>query len=378
MQRPTNHLFMRLKRIPKKHLYEVLLTVGALALVGLLVALISPYSPKQEYAFLDSGVSASSTLYRAQVKTASETALTVILRDGPRKGSTFTIPYGESRNNEKPSPGASIIVFEDARSSALTFYDRYRIPGLLVLIALFIAVVLLVGRRKGAMSLAGLGASIVVIGWVIVPLVVAGYNSLLVSVLGAYLIAIVSILLAHGFHRRTLISLLCVLIVLVIVTIGSQAAVAILGLTGVVDDAGYYLQFDHAEIDLSGILVGGIVIAALGALDDIVTTQVATVDELKKANKTLSVHELYRRASSVGGEHIAALVNTLALVYVGAALPVIVAYAVSNPRLFALFNGEFVATEITRTVIVSIGLVIAVPISTLIASLLIYRHFEKS
>lgn len=365
-----------INKIPRKFIYEILLVASGLFFLGLVVSFISPYSSEEKYTFINSGDSTTNTL-RATVESYSDNLLKVRLNDSPSKGVSVNVPFNDSIDKRGIQPGASILVVKSRVTNSLSFYDLYRLPTLVCIVAIFVAVVLLVGRRKGLMSLAGLGASIVVIGWIIIPLVIAGYNSLFVTVLGAYIVAIASILIAHGFKKRTFISLLCVLIVLILVTVGSQLAVFILGLTGVVDEASYYLHIDQPKIDLSGILVGGIVIAALGALDDIVTTQVATVDELKKVDKTLNVRDLYHKASSVGGEHIAALVNTLALVYVGAALPLIVSFTVSTQSLFFLLNSEFAATEITRTVIVSIGLVISVPISTFLAAVLLNRPRTK-
>ena len=372
MPQLLSRLYTRIKSIPRRYVYEIIATIGSLLAVAIAVSLFSPYDTPKQYAFAEQDTSA--TVIRATIVTTASNSIDVKINDGPSKGLTITVPLENMDELKGINPGSDILITESSSTNSLIFLDLYRIPLLIFIISLFIVTVLIVGRRKGLMSLAGLGASIIVIGWVIIPLIIDGYNSLFVSVFGAFVIAIVSILIAHGFQKRTYVSLLCVLIVLSFVTAGSILAVTLLGLTGIVDDAGYYLQLDHPTIDLSGILIGGIVIAALGALDDIVTTQVATVDELKKANTTLEKKVLYKKAWSVGAEHIAALVNTLALVYVGAALPLIVAYTISTPDSVLLLNSEFVATEIARIVIVSIGLVIAVPISTYVAASIFHKN----
>ena len=357
---------MRLQKIPRKYIYEVLAVIGALCVLAFVVSSISPYSEPRQYAFAESNN--DPTLYRATVVSSEPNALKVALKDGSNKGSEVTVSLDNVTDLRGLHNGADVVVSDSTKVNGLVYFDLYRVPILIFIIAIFVVTVLLVGRRKGMMSLAGLGAGIVVIGWIMIPLIVNGYNSLYVSVFGAYLIAVVSILIAHGFERKTYISLACVLIVLILVTAGSVFVVNLLGLSGIIDEPSYFLQLDHPTLDLSGILVGGIVIAALGALDDVVTTQVATVQELKKTDASLNKNELYKKAILVGGEHIAALVNTLALVYVGAALPLIVTYAFNTPNLLILFNSEFVATEITRTIIVSIGLVLSVPISTYVAA----------
>lgn len=360
----------------KRYVYEVLAAVLGLLLLTWVVSLITPYTAPKQYSFIDSSQRQSTTVFRASVVSKHNDSFEVRLQDGPESGNLKTIPIENWTKKSPPEIGMQVLVTESDTKSGLAFYDQYRLPLLLMMIVLFVLVVLLVGRRKGLMSLAGLGAGIIIIGWGIVPLVINGYNSLLVSVGGAYIIAVVSLLIAHGFQRRTYISVACVLVVLVFVTVLAQVFVGALGLSGVVDDASFYLHSTYGSIDLSGIIVGGIVIAALGALDDVVSTQVATVDELIKINPSRGVLQVYSRAASVGGEHIAALVNTLALVYVGAALPLIVAYTVNASNPLLIMNGQFAATEIARTIIVSIGLVLSVPISTLCASYILTRRRE--
>ena len=267
----------------------------------------------------------------------------------------------------------SLIILANSPIDAFVFYSMYRLPFLIVLTVLFIIVVLLVGRRQGFMSLLGLGAGILVVVGVTIPLIVNGYDTFWVTTGSAFLIALVSVLVAHGWNRRTVVSLITVMTVLLGVTILAKVTTYVLGLTGIVGEADYFLSVTRSSIDMSGILVGGIVIATLGALDDIVTTQVATVDVLRQENPAMSRASLYAKAAKVGSEHIAALVNTLALVYVGASLPVLVIYAVSDSDWFRLLNQGFVATEIARTLVVSIGLVLAVPFSTWLATQIMSR-----
>ncbi len=376
MRKNISKIINSFRKLPKKYVIEVTIATCVLAAVALISSSVAPSTIQEKYAVSKQNSSERLILHRAKVLSVSEKSLAIEILDGPSKGTYSDIAFESMGKNDTPSPGSTILVSRAIEDGSAAYFDRYRLPLLFIVVSVFILLVLMIGRRKGLRSLAGLGASVIVIGWIIVPLVIAGHNSLLVSVFGAYLIAVVSILIAHGFQRRTFISLICILAVLILVTIGSYLAVYLLGLSGVNDETGYYLQLDLPNLDLGGILIGGIVIAALGALDDIVTTQVATVDELKKANRNLTAKELYEKAFSVGGEHIAALVNTLALVYVGAALPLIVAYSVNTPDMLALFNSGFIVTEVIRTVIVSIGLVLAVPISTLLASTLLGRHYD--
>lgn len=373
-----SQLRMFFKSVPKRQYVEAGLVIFVLAGIMWAVTLITPYQPKPQVSFYsDEDTTSAITYHRAQVQSATSSEIIVKIIDGELSGKTTTVLSNRSVRTPIIKNGDIILVTTDTTTSKLSFVDRFRIPGLIIVIALFIALVLIVGRRRGVGSLVGLGVSVVVVGWFIIPLVLAGHNALWVCIAGAYMIAFSSILIAHGRKPRTFISIACVSIVLFIVAVASQLVVTLLGLSGLSDEASNYLAIAKPQIDMAGVLTGGIIIASLGVLDDIVTAQVATVDELQKANTSLSIKELYTRASSVGGEHIASLVNTLALVYVGAALPIIISIASYNNNLLLLLNGEYIATEIIRTIIASAGLVLAVPISTTIAAFILHRRHAK-
>lgn len=357
----------------KRRAIEGLAAVLLLSAVIALVTVITPYQPsRQTYGFYESETEATDQeVYRADVIRVDDQQLTATLLDGPRKNQRVTVPYDHISAFQRVDEGSRIIVL--ASGGQDFFQSLYRLPLLIVLLTVFILVVLFVGRRRGMMSLLGLGAGILVVVGVTIPLIVNGHDSFWVTTGSAFLIAVVSVVLAHGWNRRTVVSLIAIMTVLLGVTVLAKIVTYALGLTGVVGEAELYLTVAQSSIDLSGIFVGGIVIATLGALDDIVTTQVATVDVLHAENPRLSKKELYRKAADVGGEHIAALVNTLALVYVGASLPLLVIYAVSDNDWLNLVNQGFIATEITRTLVVSIGLVLAVPFSTWLAVQLMTR-----
>lgn len=363
-----------LRSIPKKVYKEVSIAVGIFIAAGLLVTLISPYSPAKNAVFYDDNGQSGISLYRATVKDVSSTLLTVTMNDGASKGQTISMEYALQGTGRSVAPGDVILVGNSEIGTGIFFVDRFRIPALIMLSVVFALVVLLIGRRKGLRSLIGLFASILVILFILVPLVIKGFDAFYVSVLSALLIALLTTVVSQGFTRRAAIMLISMGIILLFAAICSALIVNAMGLSGLVDEVSYHISLTNSAISLSGLVSGGILIATLGALDDIVATQVATVDELMKTDAKMSRKELFVRASRVGSEHIASLVNTLALVYVGAALPIIVSNALGSMDLLLLFNNEFAATEIVRTMIISIALVLAVPISTLIA----VRMFKKA
>lgn len=365
-----------LRSIPNKHYIESVVVILVLAIILWVTTLITPYQPKPQLSFYNSEDtrSTSATYHRAKIIAIENSSLKVKPLDGDIPKNEVNVPYNKSSRNSVLKNGDTILVIANTSTDTLHYIDRYRIPGLVIIIALFITLVIVVGRRRGISSLIGLGVSVAVIGWFIVPLIIAGHNALWISIVGAYIIAFSSILIAHGRKARTFISIACVSLILLIIAIASQVAVTFLGLSGLSDESSSYLSVTKPQIDLTGVLTGGIIIASLGVLDDIVTAQVATVDELQKANHSFTVKDLYKRASSVGGEHIASLVNTLALVYAGAALPIIISLASYSSSFLLLFNGEYLATEIVRTIIASSGLVLAVPVSTIIAANILHRR----
>jgi uncharacterized membrane protein len=377
MKYPKRTILNILRSIPRKRIIEVGAAAAILLAIGALVPFMSPYSQNSQTYFYENAPEDITSLYKATVQEASSESLKAIIHDGPTAGSSVTVAYDENSYGQPLKPGTSILLSSSPTSNSFGFYDRYRIPGLVVLLSAFVLVVLLVGRRKGLKSLIGLSASILVIGFVLVPLVVGGFDSFTASLISAILIALVTILVTQGLNRKAGVILLSIGIVLAFVAIGSVIIVSLIGLTGRIDELSYFINALDSSISLSGLVTGGIIIATLGALDDIVTTQTATVEELLRTDKTLSNGDLFSKASRVGAEHISSLVNTLALVYVGAVLPIIVGNILSNNDVFSLLNSEFVATEVVRTVLISIGLVLAVPISTLLATVLLGNYHRK-
>jgi uncharacterized membrane protein len=144
-------------------------------------------------------------------------------------------------------------------------------------------------------------------------------------------------------------------------------------LSGRGSDEALFLQTGYLEtVNLRGLLLGGIVLGALGVLDDITTAQAAAVEEISRADPGLGVRDLYRRGLSVGREHITSLVNTLVLAYAGASLPLFILFTLNtNQPLWVTLNSEFVAEEIARTIIGSLALTLAVPITTALAARLL-------
>ncbi|MBM3256988.1 MAG: YibE/F family protein [Candidatus Liptonbacteria bacterium] len=306
--------------------------------------------------------------------------VSVLLLAGSDKGQTITVSdrlVSSSTTNSylKLVPGEKVLLGKDTLESfpGAPYYitDRFRLPMLLFVILVFVAVAVLFGRIRGLTSILGLGISIGVLGWYVIPQILAGADPLTTCVIGAAVIAVASLYLAHGFNKRTTIAVCGTMITLVISSLLAIFFVSGARLIGLATDESFYLEVGkNIALNLRGILLGGIIIGALGVLDDVTIGQSAAVHELKEANQSLDVKELYRRGMSIGREHIASLINTLFLAYAGVALPVIL-YLVafqSQVPLWLTINGEPIAEEIVRTAVGSIGIILAVPITTLLAA----------
>lgn len=248
-----------------------------------------------------------------------------------------------------------------------------RRPALFFFALLFVVVILFFGRFQGLRSLASLLASFFIIAYVLLPQLFGGAPPVLTSILCAGVILGVAMYLTHGINRDTHAAFLGTLLTITITGLLSSIAVAYTKLSGFASEESFYLNLGtQGELNLQGLLLGSIIIGALGILDDVAITQAAAVREFFKTNPKLKPKDVYTKAMRVGREHVGALVNTLALAYVGASLPLVLLIYNSAEPLSYIVNREIMSTEIIRTIVGSIGLVLAVPITTWI-SVLFYK-----
>jgi uncharacterized membrane protein len=230
------------------------------------------------------------------------------------------------------------------------------------------------GRWKGVGALAGLTMSLAVIVVFVLPSLLDGNNAVLVALVGTSLIAFVALYLAHGLHPTTSVALVSTFAALVVTGALSWVFIAATRFTGYTDDSTQFLDALSVPIDPRGILLAGIVIGSLGVLDDVTVTQVSAVWELRAAQPTMSSSELVRAALRIGRDHISSTVNTLFLAYAGAALPLLLLFSEASQGIGSVATREIVAVEIVRSLIGSIGLVSAVPISTWLAAQVVRPH----
>ncbi len=251
----------------------------------------------------------------------------------------------------------------------MSYADFERRPVLIVVSLLFVGALLWFSRWHGVRALVSLAVSIAAIFFLLVPALLAGYNAALTTVGVAAIVMAVVLFGTHGFNPRSVIAFGGTFGTVVITGIIAFFSVSLMRLTGFSDDAAVYLNFaTNGELDLAGLLLGSIIIGILGVLDDVSITQASVVQQLKAANPTLNMVGLYSRAIKVGRDHIGSLVNTLALAYVGVSLPLILLYAKTDSSILVSLNQEVVAAELLRIIVGSIGLILAVPATTFVAS----------
>ena len=289
---------------------------------------------------------------------------------GPDAGTVTSQEFEETPSAPRFEVGEDVVlnVVPDAEPEFRYQYaDRDRGTVLWVLAAVFAVVVVALGRMRGLAALGGLAASVAVLVGFIAPAVLAGSDPVLVAAVGGSAIALVALYMAHGWTPLTHVAAIGTFSALAL-TVGIGAlAVAAARFSGFGSEEALYLTFVPG-LDVSGLILAGTVLGAIGALDDITVTQASTVFELRRADPDASAGTVFQGALRVGRDHIASTVNTLLLAYAGAAMPLLLLFTVSDLALTTVANSEVVATEIVRTLVGSIGLVAAVPLTTALAA----------
>ncbi|MCD5381306.1 MAG: YibE/F family protein [Candidatus Pacebacteria bacterium] len=287
--------------------------------------------------------------------------------DGPKEGEVITIEndYLELSTGDKFYFRYSVYM-DGSEAYGVINIDRK--GSIFVLISIFVLAVIIFGRWQGVRSLFALAGSFFAIFYILMPSILAGWNPILVSVLVASVILFAAIFFTHGFNRESAVAYGGTMIAVFLTSLFAIFSVHLTDLSGFASEASVYLNFNtNGALDFTALLLGAMIIGVLGVLDDVAVTQAAVVTELYNSNASLSRVEVYRKALRVGREHVGALVNTLVLAYVGVSLPLLLQFYTASSSLSMSINTELFATEIVRTVVGSIGLILAVPIVTLLA-----------
>lgn len=275
--------------------------------------------------------------------------------------------------------GSKVVVMQAVTSNGTSYQiiDLYRLPSLFYfLIAFVIAAVAIVGK-KGIGSLLGLGISLLIILYVIVPGIMQGISPLLITTVGAFAILLITTFLAHGISKKTSIAVVSTGISLLVTLIIAYVSIEWLSLSGNGNENVADLYFATSNlINAKGLLLSGIIIGTLGALNDVTVTQASTIFEMKKIDHALSFPTLFKRGMVIGRDHGASMVNTIVLAYAGSSLFLFI-YFIVNPQkqpLWAILNNEFMVEEILVALAGTLGILLSVPIVTLLASYFASSH----
>ncbi len=273
--------------------------------------------------------------------------------------------------------GQRVRVVADA-AGGYYIADYQRSGALWLLAALFVVVVVAAGGWQGVRSLFGLAISLLIVVVFIVPAILAGSSPAAVALVGAIGVLVVTLYLSHGFTTKTSVAV-----------VGTTAALALtvgLGvwfidaatITGYSSEAAVQATFQIPGLDVSGLVLAGLIIAALGVLDDVTVAQASTVQALHDTDPALSSASLVRAAMVVGRDHIASTINTLFLAYAGASLTLLVVFSTGGRPIGDIITSEVVAAELVKTLVGSLGLIAAVPITTALAAAMAVRRSPEA
>lgn len=301
--------------------------------------------------------------------------VSVKVDEGPDEGFEFSFDHLTGPEGRRFGAGDKVIVSRSVSEGAPNYYfvdfDR-RFP-LLLLAVIFAVVVIALSRLHGFLSLVGVVLSVGFLVVFVMPAILEGSNPLAVAIVGASAIMFVTLYLAHGFNPRTTAAILGTMVSLALTGLLAIVFVEVGRFTGFGSEEASFLQLSADQINLQGLLLGGIIIGTLGVLDDVTITQASAVWELRRANPSYGIKDLYRSGIRIGRDHVASTVNTLVLAYAGASLPLLILFSVSDRGFVDILNAEVVAEEVVRTLVGSIGLVASVPITTFLAAAVVAR-----
>lgn len=296
--------------------------------------------------------------------------VTFRLDEGPEAGELFLQVFPESPSQPAFRQADQVVLAATPNGPPgfeYQYADQERRGVLLWLTLGFAAAVVALGRWRGLAALAGLGLSVGVILWIVLPGILNQASPVWVALVGSSVIAFGALYLTHGLRPLTDVALIGTLSSLALTGVLSALVLTIARVSGFSSEEAIFLSFFEG-IDIRGLVLAGTVLGAAGALDDVTVTQASAVTEIWRANPDTPTGELFKRGLAVGRDHIAATVNTLLLAYAGASLPLLVLFVISGQEVSVVANSETVAVEIIRTLVGSVGLVAAVPITTWLAA----------
>lgn len=309
--------------------------------------------------------------FKTEVIDVTDTFIRVEDKDGKRYTITEEI---ELPDTVTLKPGDRVFLQQFENENGESFYNitgivRDRV--IFFLVFLFALTVWLVNRKHGIRSLVNLIVTLGIVFIGIIPLILKGLSPVLITIIGATLAMTWSIYFSHGFNKKSHSAVVSIAASLTLVGILSWLFINLTGLSGFAEEeAGILVGLGYGNINMHGLLLAAIIIGAMGVLDDLAISQVSVVQEIQQASPAISKKALFQSAFRVGQDHTSAIVNTLVLAYAGAAFPLLILFTLGEAPFDTfnnIINNEIVATELVRTLVGSIGILLSMPISTFIA-----------
>lgn len=302
--------------------------------------------------------------------------IAIDITSGPTKGEAGTFELALDDAVIDLDRGDKLVVqYQAGNPPELTYFfqDFQRGRPLMLLVVVFAVAVVALGRWQGVRALIALGITGVVLIGFAFPSILDGNNPTAVALVTAVLIALVALYLTHGITEMTTVALLGSFAALALTAALAVVFTRLALFTGFGTEDAFYLRFASGQIDIKGLILAGIIVGSLGVLDDVTVTQASAVWRLHEANPAMAPRQLYAAAVRIGRDHIASTVNTLVLAYAGASLPLLLIFSQAGRGITTVATGELVAVEIVRTLVGSIGLIAAVPLTTGLAAMIVTR-----
>jgi uncharacterized membrane protein len=363
-----------------KHNRLLTLIFGALIMGALILLYANQPEPEMAVGYSSDAVQAQvikiieeGQVILGEVEQIYQVVIVDIL-EGEFKGQLIDLEYGKRQllsDNYRLEEGRKVLVsvmkMPDGNLN-VHFIDHVRTNALVILVVLFVIICVLVGGWKGIKSLVSILLSIFVIFLFIVPQILQGKDPVMVSIIGSFAFLAFSLYIIYGWTLKTHIALAGVFFAMIITGVLSYVFVNFAHLNGFGDESAMYLVQQASVLNIKNLLIAGIFIGTLGVLDDLVIGQTSAVIEIYRANPDMSMGERFKSAMEIGRDHVSATVNTLLLAYIGASLTMILLFSMTNTNFLTLVNLNYIAEEIVRSLVGTIGLFLSVPVTTFIAS----------
>lgn len=299
----------------------------------------------------------------------------VKILEGALKGKEFILKNEITDNpayNVVVKQGQEVVIALDQNSEGkleINIADYNRTPVLTWLLIAFLAAFLIFGGKQGLKSLIALLITVLLVGYVLLPLSLQGFNPLFVSIGICLAATATSILLIAGFSKKSLAAVMGTIGGVIIAGIAAHIVIQVAPLTGLSSEEAQILRGSvlvQKPPFYSGLLAAGMLIGALGVIMDVGISIASSISEISKADSSLSMKELYNSGMNVGKDIMGTMTNTLILAYTGGALPLLL-LATQMPSI-KLLNLDLFATEVASALSGSLGLVFTIPLTALVAA----------